>query len=91
MAIGSSIELIWHFAGYLHLTQDYVASRVRMDEISTHYRPTEFRFSADEHIARTEAPADMSSMAVRVKYSPGPETLHAGELGRPSRIPSRRC
>jgi hypothetical protein len=75
MAIASSIELIWHFAGYLHLTQDYVASRIRLDEISHHYRQSDFRLSADEHIARTEGPSDMTSFAVRVKYNPGSENL----------------
>jgi hypothetical protein len=75
MAIASSIELIWHFAGYLHLTQDYVASRIRLDEISYDPRQADFRLSADEHIAHTEAPADMTSFAVRVKYSPGSENL----------------
>ena len=75
MAVASSIELIWHFAGYLHLTQDYVASRTQLDEISYAYRPIDLKFSADQHIARSEAPADMESMAVRVKYSPGPEYL----------------
>ena len=51
-----------------------------MDEIHQHYRQTDFRLSADEHLARAEAPADMSSLAVRVKYSPGPDNAHDGKL-----------
>ncbi|KAB0267727.1 hypothetical protein [Microvirga brassicacearum] len=80
MAIGSSIELIWHFAGYLHLTQDYVASRVRLDEI-IHSNDTaaDFRVSADEYLARSEAPSDMSNFAIQVKYSLGSENPDRGE------------
>ena len=76
MIIGSSIELIWHFAGYLHLTQDYVASRVRMDEIILSSPSGAIIGSRRTSIsARSDAPSDMSSEAIRVKYSPGAERL----------------
>ncbi|MGO4705589.1 hypothetical protein AB4072_07415 [Microvirga sp. 2MCAF38] len=66
MIQGSTTELIWHFAGYLHVAKDYIATRLNYDEISYDYRIADFR-SADVGLASSRYElADIKSMPVRV-------------------------
>jgi len=69
-------ELIWHFAGYLHISQDYTASRLKYEEVS--YRIQTASYRPDGPVPEASPQSDLpelGSHGIRVNYAPkyGPE------------------
>ncbi|WP_112662633.1 hypothetical protein [Microvirga flavescens] len=70
MVPGSLTELIWHFAGYLHISQDYVAPRIKYDEIDHQDRTEDFRSPDVELASSPYQLPDINLVAVRASYKP---------------------
>jgi hypothetical protein len=69
MSPEATSELIWHFAGYLHLTEDYAASRLKYDYISYHNKPLDYRPDAVEATKVSASLPELQSHAIRVSYT----------------------
>ncbi|WP_230532349.1 hypothetical protein [Microvirga roseola] len=63
-------ELIWHFAGHLHLTEDYTASRLTYSEVGYQVRSQVYDGEdAPEEIPQVD-PVELKGIEIRVTYSP---------------------
>lgn len=72
MAPGGALEMIWHFAGYWHLSQDYAAARLKYDEAFYKAQNTEYRLEPDDAVRVTADNPDMGSQAVRTIMASSP-------------------
>lgn len=71
-------ELIWHFAGHLHLSQDFVAYRVRYEDGVVHARIGDFtEHASPEAVSQADLP-ELRSQPTKTSYSARPDHPGAG-------------
>ncbi|MGO4573828.1 hypothetical protein [Microvirga sp. 2TAF3] len=76
MIPGNSTELIWHFAGYLHLTQDFAASRLEYDEIFYKKFSYDYFIALDNpHPSLPDLP-EYDGTSIKSNYTPTFDQLH---------------
>lgn len=72
MAPGGALEMIWHFAGYWHLTQEFAAARLKYDEAFYKAQNTDYRLDPDDAVRMVSDNPDMGSQAVRTILASSP-------------------
>ncbi len=75
----ATTELIWHFAGFWHIAEDYTASRLKYDVVSYHARSSDYEPETSQHVAQQADLPEVTSYAIRVNYAPSYDhTEHSG-------------
>lgn len=69
MAPGGALEMIWHFAGYWHIAQEYAAARLKYDEAFYKAQNIEYRVEAADAVGPFADIPDMTGQAVRANLS----------------------
>lgn len=79
----ATAELIWHFVGYWHLSEDYSASRLKYEEVA--HRPLTGEYQPEgvvqEGLPRVDV-ASLSTYGIRVAYTPKYDGLEPVDIAK---------
>jgi hypothetical protein len=78
----ATAELIWHFAGYLHIVEDYNLSRLKYGEVHYQARTNDYQADRvpDSHM-RADL-AELKSFQIKVSYSPKYERVEKADAAK---------